>query len=109
MHKILYRLAMIQISSGLCLLQLLARKAHSDAMNVENTMRGVLANPVGIFQTTQPPSDQLQQRLVARPPIEDIKKLMTLLTLQSAITQQTRRSGLKPLAIFKNESDRSVN
>ena len=109
MHKILLLLARIQIWSGLCLLGFLERKARSDAMNVEATMRGAMANHVGILPTTQPPSERLPIPSQQVLPTENIKKIMTLLAWHGSIMGQTRKSGSRPLAIFKNDSERSVN
>ncbi len=109
MQKILLLLAKIHFSIGRFWLLLLARKVDSDAKNAEIIMRGVMDLRVGTFQTIPPRSEPLQIPSQPAQPTEDIKKIMTLLAFHKSITAGTRRSGSKPLAIFKNELERSIN
>ena len=109
MQKILLLLAKTQIQIGLCCLRWLAQKARSDAMNVEATMRGAMASLAGTSPTIQPPSEPLPTPSQLAQPTEDIKKIMTLLAWHGSIMGQTRKSGSRPLAIFRNDLERSVN
>ncbi len=109
MQKILLLLAKLQMSTGLYCLRLLERKARSDSLNAEKTILSVGEILVGTSKAIQLQSKLLPTLSQKAPPIEDIKKLMTLLAYHGSIMRQTQKSGLEPLAISKNDLERSVN
>lgn len=109
MHKILLLLAKIQIRSGLFCLRLARLKAQWEKENAEAKIRSGMAILAGTSQIIQPLSEPLPTLSQPVQPIENIKKIMTLLAYHKSITGVTGRSGSRPLAIFKNELERSVN
>lgn len=94
---------------GLYLLRYLARRAHSENTNADNITRGVLETLVGTLQAIKMQSNRSQTPSQPVPPINDIRKLMTLLTLHRSITGRMSGNGRQPLSIFKKSSEDSVN
>lgn len=58
---------------------------------------------------TQPLSEPLPTLSQPVQPTENIKKVMTWLAWQHAITQRTQKNGSRTLAIFRKNSEHSVN
>jgi len=85
------------------------KKAQKQKNNSETTLCLLSNIPVGTFRDFPTELKQLQKPSPTRPPIEDIKKIMTLLALHGSITGVIARGGRQPLPISKSESDRSIN
>ncbi len=109
MHKILYKLAMMQISMGLCLLQYLLLKAQQAKTSADSLTHLVLGTPVGILSIIPQQSEPLPTPSAVPPYTEDIKRLMTLLTWHGSITQEMSKRGLKSLQPTKNELKPLIN
>ena len=109
MHRILLLLAKIQIRSGLFCLRLARLKAQWEKESAEAKIRSGMAILAGTSQIIQPLSEPLPTLSQPVQPIENIKKIMTLLAYHKSIMVATGRSGLKPLHISKNDLERSVN